>query len=75
MTATAISVRLPVSAGSSLKTLPSPAMLVGGVATFFRSRWVYQTTLAKLEGYSERTLRDIGADNGIEEFARRAAGL
>lgn len=38
-------------------------------------RRVYYRTCRQLHGYSQRSLLDIGADRGVEEFARRAAGL
>jgi hypothetical protein len=75
MSATTASLPFPVSDTSSTRQVPSAAGLIGGVARYFRSRWIYQRTLTELEFYSERNLRDIGADQGIEEFARRAAGL
>ena len=49
--------------------------LGASIATPLRRRWVYQRTLAELEHTSARNLEDIGAHRGIDEFARRAAGL
>jgi hypothetical protein len=74
MSATASVLRIPVQDRSALK-LPSFAAVAGSVANFFRARWVYHSTFARLEGCSERVLQDIGAVHGVEEFARRAAGL
>ncbi len=45
------------------------------IAEALHRRWIYQRTRAELQGYSEHTLRDLGADRGIDEFARRAAGF
>lgn len=45
------------------------------VGSQLRRRWIYRRTLAELRDYPERNLKDLGADRGIEEFARRAAGL
>ena len=72
-------------AGSEL-ALPSIATSranIGGTIGSFGPRvvgrlqkyWLFRRTLADLEGYSERALLDIGAEHGVEEFARRAAGL
>jgi len=44
-------------------------------AKYIRSLWVYHRTLTQLDSYTERQLQDIGADQGIKEFSRRAAGL
>jgi hypothetical protein len=44
-------------------------------AAALRKLWIYHRTLADLDGYSERNLLDLGAAQGVEEFARRAAGL
>jgi len=40
-----------------------------------RKQWIYHRTLSELEGYTERSLQDVGAAHGVEEFARRAAGF
>jgi uncharacterized protein YjiS (DUF1127 family) len=45
------------------------------IAVLLRKWWIYHRTRAELRGYSERNLRDIGAERGTNEFARRAAGL
>ncbi len=74
MSATASVLRIPVQ-DRSAPELPSLAALAGSVANFFRARWVYHSTVARLENSSERVLQDIGAAHGVEEFARRAAGL
>ncbi len=75
MAATASALRVPLQDHSAVNTMPSPASLAGSIAKFFRSRWIYISTVSKLENYSERNLRDMGVTHGIEEFARRAAGL
>ena len=49
--------------------------IAGSIGKFFHRRWIYRDTISKLHGYSHRDLLDIGADRGVEEFARRAAGL
>ena len=51
------------------------ASVSGAIPSALRRRWIYHRTLSQLERYSERDLRDFGANHGIEEFARRAAGL
>ena len=61
---------LPRFAGTNLF-----ASIFLAVAIPLRRRWIYHRTLAELQDYSERNLRDLGADRGVEEFARRAAGL
>ena len=42
---------------------------------YLQARWTYHQTIAELQVCSERTLRDMGVTHGIDEFARRAAGL
>ncbi len=67
--------RLPAD-GVLLPSTPGALASFGGsIATFIRRRRIYHRTLAELQGYTERSLHDIGADQGIEEFARRAARL
>ncbi len=56
---------IPRLLASSLRVVGDP----------LRKRWVYHSTLAALQVYSERNLRDIGADQDIDTFARSAAGL
>jgi hypothetical protein len=51
------------------------ASIGGALVEPLRKLWIYHRTLSQLEGYSERVLLDIGAEHGIEEFARRAARL
>ena len=75
MSATTSVLRVPLEVRSEANTTPFTASLAESVAKFFRSRWIYISTVSKLEGYSERNLRDMGVERGIEEFARRAAGL
>jgi len=58
------------------RTIGELLLSLGGAAgESLRKRWIYHRTLSELEGYSERTLLDFGATRGIDEFARRAAGL
>ncbi len=61
MSATALSLDLPVRESRSVNIVALPARAGGSVAKFLRSWWVYHTTLAKLEAYSERNLIDMGA--------------
>ena len=75
MADTTFVLRAPSRGYSAINTVLSPAALAGRAAKFLRSRWIYISTVSKLEGYSERNLQDMGAAYGIEEFARRAAGL
>ena len=49
--------------------------LSGAAAESLRKHWIYHRTLSELEGYGKRNLLDLGAADGVEEFARRAAGL
>lgn len=63
---------LVISKGNTLASLVS---LSAALVAPLRRRWIYRRTLSELEGYSERALLDIGAAHGIDEFARRAAGL
>ena len=60
---------------SKSNAFASLATLGAALAAPLRRRWIYRRTLSELEGYSERALLDIGAAHGIDEFARRAAGL
>lgn len=72
-----VSSDLPLySADRPRQVLANPlAALFYAVADGLRKRWTYQRTLLSLQGYTERNLDDIGADQGAREFARRAAGL
>jgi uncharacterized protein YjiS (DUF1127 family) len=67
--------RLPAATPLPHFARTSFASVFAIAAAELRRRWVYHRTLAELREYSERSLRDLGADRGIEEFARRAAGL
>jgi len=66
---------LPLSRPRGRGAIHVIARLGASIATPLYRRWIYQRTLAALEHYSARTLEDIGANRGREEFARRAAGL
>ena len=72
-----VSSDLPLRAETNLLRGASTALasLGGAIVTSLRQRWVYQRTLFELQGYSDHNLRDLGAGQGVEEFARRAAGL
>ena len=46
------------------------------LATRLEKRRVYKQTLSELQTYSRRNLLDMGIDpDGLEDLARRAAGL
>ena len=51
------------------------ASAVAAIADPLRKRRAYRQTVRALQDYSERNLMDIGASQGVHEFARRAAGL
>ena len=72
-----LSTDVPLSSRATIRPSISGllATLTEAAAAPLRRRWVYQTTLLHLQDYSERSLQDIGAEHGAEEFARRAAGL
>ena len=72
-----ISTDLPLSSRATSRPIVSSllATLTQAVVAPLRRRWIYETMLFRLQGYSERCLHDIGAEHGAEEFARRAAGL
>ena len=70
-----ISISLPIAAKSRTNIGAITASALGSVAEFVRRRWIYQQTISELQGYSRHSLLDIGAERGIEEFARRAARL
>lgn len=67
--------QFPLESRAPTRILPGPAAAFARGVRFVQARWVYHTTLSRLDGYSERLLDDIGAEYGIEEFARRAARL
>jgi uncharacterized protein YjiS (DUF1127 family) len=67
--------RLPAEAKLLHKVSAAFASFGGSIAISLRRRWIYHRTLAELQGYSDRNLRDLGANHGIEEFARRCAGV
>jgi hypothetical protein len=66
---------LPSLVLSKNNTFSSLASLSAALTAPLRRRWIYHKTLSELDGYSERALLDIGAADGIDAFARRAAGL
>jgi hypothetical protein len=70
-----ISIAFPVRQAAGRNIAALVLSFVQAVTGVIRRRWIYHRTLAELENYSERSLHDIGADRGIEEFARRAARL
>ena len=50
--------------------------LQSALATRLEKRRVYKQTLSELQTYSRRNLLDMGIDpDGLEDLARRAAGL
>ena len=67
--------RLPAETPLPRIATLAPATLIAWLVAPVRRRWIYHRTLSELQGYSERNLVDLGAGNGVREFARRAAGL
>jgi hypothetical protein len=69
------SIALPASSARRTNSGAIVSLSLTRISDFLRRRRVYRQTLAEVGQYSERGLLDIGADHGIEEFARRAARL
>jgi hypothetical protein len=75
MTDLSVSIALPIPRARQRTIGTIIASIAGATAESIRKRWVYHRTLSEIEGYSARSLQDIGAHRGIHEFARRAARL
>jgi hypothetical protein len=73
MSSTATLLQTPVEGAAEI--LPSARGLGARARRYLQARWTYHQTIAELQVCSERTLRDMGVTHGIDEFARRAAGL